>query len=129
MNDVMVWFSNNRICAVMPSLIFYEFSSKFIPMWREESASFESNGAIVCIDVKIATGRGMWGIIRVGRGGGRHGNEKFFFVDFKTRSIVRVKHGYLKIPNGDWILYIVLPSYKTLYFKWDKYVLVKIQYP
>lgn len=102
-----VWFEGSRLCAVMPALILYK--DVFEPMWRDGMVSDN----IVCINAP-KSGRA---VVRSGKGFGRKGSEKYYFVDFEARAVKRVKHRAVKKLYGGWMTCIEL-GVDFMCFEW-----------
>jgi len=109
-----VWFENGKLCAVMPALIL--FSDVFEPMWRMKSASVidGSEYTYVCINPP----KSGHAIVRTGRGFGRHGREKYYFVDFGSRTAKKLVHKPTKKLHGGWMVCVHLPDESRLCFEW-----------
>jgi len=114
-----VWFNENKLCATMPALVLYEGMSSFEPMWRDDSAVINGNSVCVNLPSKLVE----FAIVRVGKGSGRHGKERFYLVDFESRVIKRIKKRYTKKIGGGWMICLFLSSTKRLCFEWAGYTL------
>lgn len=112
-----VWFDGNQLCAEMPALIL--FDEAFIPMWKLKGADVA--GDRVCVRAE----RRGFAIVRSGRGFGRRGNEKYYFVDFTNRNVKRVVHRPTKKLDGTWMVCVDLVDIlgKKLCFEWRDGVL------
>jgi len=114
-----VWLNGNKICAIMPALVLYEGMVSFEPMWRDDSAVV--SGGSVCINTPSKLVK--FAIVRVGKGSGRHGKERFYLIDFESRTIKKVKKRYTKKIGGGWMICLSLSSEKRLCFEWIGYTL------
>jgi len=123
--NIEVWFNENKLCATMPALVLYEGMSSFEPMWRDNSAVISGNSVCVNLPSKLVE----FAIVRVGKGSGRHGKERFYLVDFENRAIKRIKKRYTKKIGGGWMICLFLSSTKRLCFEWIGYTLTAASFP
>lgn len=109
-----VWFDSNKICAVMPALILY--NDIFEPMWKMKSSEVRQAGdtTFVCMNYD----RTGLAIIRSGKGWGRRGRDKYYLVNFKDKSVVKLVKRPTKKIGGGWITCVDLPSGDRICFDW-----------
>jgi len=119
-----VWFDKNKLCAIMPALVLYEGMTAFDPMWLDGTATID--GSIVCVNPpsKVKTA-----IVRVGKGSGRHGKERFYLVDFESGTVRRIKKRYTKKLGGGWMICLFPSPTKKLCFEWVGYRLTAASFP
>jgi len=98
----------------MPALILLEGSTVFEPMWKDSSAVID--GGAVCINLPSRLVK--FAFIRVGKGSGRHGKERFYLVDFETKTVKKVKKRYAKKIGGGWMICVFPSPTKKLCFEW-----------
>ena len=109
-----MWFDSNRLCAVMPALIL--FSEVFQPMWRMKRADIRESGGrtVVCVNAE----HNGSAIVRSGKGWGRKGNEKYYWVDFSKRAVQRLVKRPTKKIGGGWIMCVDIPKGDRVCFDW-----------
>lgn len=112
--EMHVWFEGDKLCAVMPALILY--GNVFEPMWKDKTAEVVEGRSHTYVCVNAA--KSGFAIVRSGRGFGRHGREKYYWVDFARKAVVRLRHRPTKKLYGGWMTCVDLPNEKKVCFEW-----------
>ena len=120
-----VWFEDDRLCAVMPALIL--FDTTFQPLWRMRTAKIVDGleYTYVCVNAP----KSGYAIVRSGKGFGRHGREKYYWVDFDRRVVRRLRHRPTKKLHGGWMSCVELPDSRHVCFEWRDGKLVTASLP